>query len=79
MQNNNKKEILTNKDLQNKINILEEENERIKKEKTNVILEKIDSIVAIEKYIDVINNNKLSLTTSKLRSTFFRWNSEDKI
>ena len=65
MQNNNKKEILTNKDLQNKINILEEENERIKKEKTNVILEKIDSIVAIVLQIFIISTLDKPLRVSQ--------------
>jgi len=71
--NNKKKEILTNKDLQDKINILEKENEKIKKEKTDIILEKIDSIVAIEKYVDVINNKCIYLKNKLHYDSFFTY------
>ena len=62
-----------NKILKEKIEYLEKENENIKKETTDKILSKIDSIVAIEKYIDVVNNKCVELKNRLYYDSFFNF------
>ena len=63
-----------NKILKNKIENLKKENEDIRKETTDKILTKIDSIVAIEKYIDVVNNKCIELKNKLYYDSFFNFN-----
>lgn len=72
--NKEKKEItILNKELQKKIELLQDENEKIKKINTDKVLEKIDSIVSIEKYIDSINNKFVDLKNSIYYKNFFNY------
>ena len=62
-----------NKILKEKIENLKKENEDIKNETTDKILSKIDSIVSIEKYIDVLNNKCVELKNQSQYDSFFNF------
>jgi len=64
---------IKNKDLKDKINSFKKENEKMKGEKVNIILDKIDNMVSIKKYTEVINNKCISLKDKLHYSSFFTY------
>ena len=64
---------IKNKDLKDKINSFKEENEKMKEKKVNIILDKSDNTVLLEKYAEVINNKCIFLKEKLNYSSFFTY------
>lgn len=64
---------IKNKDLKDKINSFKEENEKMKEKKVNIILDKSDNTVLLEKYAEVINNKCIFLKEKINYSSFFTY------